>query len=453
MNALTVGRKIADAVLYEGYLLFPYTARAPKNQLRWQFGVIVPRTYGESGNGEPWRMQTEALFEPETDCEVLVRFLHVESRKVEKWDGEAFVPVESLTIEGKEYFSWDEAQEREIRCNHPGNDSVLQTQIDVPESSTTQTLKAADGTTLARVLRRCCALRGTVTVSVEAAAAIRKIRIEIENHSQLDADTVEPSLLQRNVALRTSFISAHTLMALRSGDFLSLLDPPDYAVQLAKDCRNAHTWPVLVGEENSEKRSPHKAAAMLSSPIILYDYPAIAPQSEADKFDGTEVDELLNLSVLALSDEEKEAARATDERARGIIDRADQMPPEHFAKLHGALRYLESVGQRTEGGNGEGSLDFGSFEEEVPGGGCVYVDGTKIEKGSHVRLRPVRRADVWDSFLDGKTAEVTGVFSDFENQQYVAVTVDDDPAKDLHDWYGRYLYFYPNEIEAVGTTL
>ncbi|MDQ6932507.1 MAG: hypothetical protein M3160_04960, partial [Candidatus Eremiobacteraeota bacterium] len=171
-----------------------------------------------------------------------------------------------------------------------------------------------------------------------------------------------------------------------------------------------------------------------------------------DKFDGTEVDELLNLSVLSLSDEEKQNARATDERARGIIDRADQMPPEHFAKLHGALRYLESVGERTKSQNGEEIPEFGSFEGEVPGDGHIYVNGMKIAKGSRVRLRPVRRADVWDSFLDGKTAKVAGVFADFENQQYVAVTVDDDPANDLHDWYGRYLYFYPNEIETVGTT-
>lgn len=454
MNVLTAGRKVADAVLYEGYLLFPYTARARKNQLRWQFGVVVPRAYSENGNGEPWRMQTEALFEPsgEPECEVLVRFLHVESRTVEKCEGESFVPVEALRVDGEEHITWEEAREREVTCVQRGDGAVVRTEIEVPPSVSTQILRSNDGTMQGRIVRRCCALRGAVTVSVEPAAAMRKIRIEIENHSQVDSHGAQVSSVERSVALRTSFISAHTLMVLRSGLFLSLLDPPEDAAELVKGCKNQHTWPVLIDDDTGD-RSPHKASAMLSSPIILYDYPAIAPQSEGDKFDGTEVDELLNLSVLSLSDEEKQNARATDERARGIIDRADQMAPEHFAKLHGALRSLESVGQRTENGNGGGSLDFGSFEaEEAPGSGCVYVNGTKIAKGSRVRLRPVRRADVWDSFLDGKTAKVAGVFQDFENQQYVAVTVDDDPASDLHDWYGRYLYFYPNEIEAMGTT-
>ncbi len=454
MNGLAAGRKVADAVLYEGYLLFPYTAEARKNQLRWQFGVVVPRAYGESGNGEPWRMQTEALFEHNgaAECEVLVRFLHVESRTIEKCDRQSFVPVESLNVDGKEYISWDEALEREIRCVARCDDALTRTQIDIAPTTTTETLRGSDGSVEGRIMRRSCALRGTLTVSVEVAAAMRKIRIEIENHSQVGADGTDPASVERSVALRTSFISAHTLMALQSGMFLSLLDPPDYAAELAKGCRNQHTWPVLIADDDGGERSPHKAAAMLSSPIILYDYPAIAPQSEGDKFDGTEVDELLNLSVLSLSDEEKQKARATDERARGIIDRADQMAPEHFAKLHGALRYLESVGQRTENGNGAGTAEFGAFEEEAPGAGHIYVNGMKIAKGSSVRLRPVRRADVWDSFLDGKTAKVAGVYADFENQQYVAVTVDDDPANDLHDWYGRYLYFYPNEIETVETT-
>ena len=79
---------------------------------------------------------------------------------------------------------------------------------------------------------------------------------------------------------------------------------------------------------------------MLSSPIILYDYPQIAPESPGDLFDGAEIDEILSLRILTLTDEEKSAMRRSDERARRILERTETLPPEHFMKLHGALRGL-----------------------------------------------------------------------------------------------------------------
>ena len=71
--------------------------------------------------------------------------------------------------------------------------------------------------------------------------------------------------------------------------------------------------------------------------------------------------------------------------------------------------------------------------------------------GSHVRLRPRRNADAQDIFVAGKTARVTSVHEDVEGNRHVAVVVEDDPAADLHDWYGRYLYFSPDEIEPLET--
>ena len=67
-----------------------------------------------------------------------------------------------------------------------------------------------------------------------------------------------------------------------------------------------------------------------------------------------------------------------------------------------------------------------------------------------MRLRPKRRADVMDTFLADKRATVRAIHQDLENQLYVAVTVDDDPASDLHEWYGRSFFFYPDEIEPLG---
>ncbi len=88
---------------------------------------------------------------------------------------------------------------------------------------------------------------------------------------------------------------------------------------------------------------------MLSSPIILYDHPEVAPESQGDLFDATEIDEILALRVLTLTDDEKDEARRTDARAAAIVDRIDAMSPEVWARLHGAMRPLRrSVARRAD---------------------------------------------------------------------------------------------------------
>ncbi len=85
----------------------------------------------------------------------------------------------------------------------------------------------------------------------------------------------------------------------------------------------------------------------------------------------------------------------------------------------------------------------------MPAIDCVFVDGVKVAKGSSVRLHPKRRADAWDMFLRDKVATVRAIHQDVEDVLYVAVTVDEDPASDLHDWYGRSFFFYPDEVEPL----
>jgi hypothetical protein len=164
---------------------------------------------------------------------------------------------------------------------------------------------------------------------------------------------------------------------------------------------------------------------MLSSPIILADFPAIAPESPADLCDSTEIDELLLLRIMTLTDEEKREARSTDERARRIIDGADSIPREVFERLHGAIRQP----QKTDG--------------------WVDTDGGRLARGAQVRLVPKRRADSTDFFLKQRKATVAGVYRDLEDRCYVAVTVDDDPAAALHNETGRYFYFDPDEVELI----
>ena len=80
----------------------------------------------------------------------------------------------------------------------------------------------------------------------------------------------------------------------------------------------------------------------------------------------------------------------------------------------------------------------------------VEVSGVALAKGSRVRLRPkLQRADAQDMFLDGRVARVEAVFVDVENNNYLAVTLEDDPAADLYQSHGRFLYFQPDEVEPL----
>jgi hypothetical protein len=428
---------VANAVLYEGYILYPYTASAGKNRIRWQFGVLVPQAYTGKGTGEPFASQTEVLLAcaAGTTLDVVVRFLQVEARSVEAYRDGAFEAVESLGAGAERRLTFDEGIEREISLTlEPGLSAHTAVPIAFGADETTELVRDAGDVLLGRVVRRRWPLHGSISLECEPVAespALRKVRVRIENHS-----TVVPG--ERSSALRTAFVSTHTLLYATNGAFCSTLDPPAEALAATATLANRHTWPVLVGDERAgAQRSP----LVLSSPIILYDFPAVAPQSEGDTFDATEVDELMMLSVLSLSDSEREEARATDPRARAIVERAERFGPEELSRLHGTLLQTK---HDAPPGDPFGALD-------LPGMDCVFVEGVKVSKGSAVRLHPKRRADVWDMFLEGKVATVRAIHQDVENQMYVAVTVDDDPASDLHDWYGRSFFFYPEEVEPLAT--
>jgi hypothetical protein len=428
-------RKIANAVLYEGYLLYPYTASTPKNRSRWQFGVLVPRAYAERGGGEPWSMQTELVLEPRGHprVEIVVRFLQVQRRGVEAAAAGEFVPVEELAVDGVIHHGWDEAVERELVWSGPlVPGEYVAREIALDGSRESEPVRDAGGAVRGRFVRTCWPLRGTVSIASEPLGERVKLRVRVENHSEPTA-AGPVRAAERSILLRSAFVSTHTLLAVEEGAFLSTLDPPHAAAGAVAACENRNTFPVLIAslDIRPTERSAHAAAAVLSSPIILYDYPEVAAESQGDAFDATEIDELLYLTVASMSDAEKRAARATDGRARGIVDRAEQMSPEAFARLHATMRPVTPAG------------------EETPGSGCIVIDGRRIAKGSRVRLRPRRRADVWDMFLAGRTARVAGVHEDVDDRRYVAVTVDDDPASDVHDWYGRYWYFAPEEIEPL----
>jgi hypothetical protein len=314
----------------------------------------------------------------------------------------------------------------------------------------------ATGSIAGRIVRSRQAVAGLARVTASApgtasaAGDRRLIKVAVTVHN-LTART--GSATRRDDVLGQSLVAVHAMLAVDDGTFVSLLDPPPSAAEAAADCHQDGLFPVLVGAGD----------VMLASPIILYDRPEVAPESAGDLYDATEIDEILALRVLTLTDEEKAEARATDGRAAAIIDRCDDMPPEMWSRLHGAVRALGPVAAQPPATPAAAWTDPGVDATadpgpEVPwwdpaadatidpGAGSVLVAGLEVRRGTSVRLQPSRRADAHDLFLRDMTATVAGVFLDVEGSQHIAVTLDDDPARDELLWQGRYLYFYPDEV-------
>jgi hypothetical protein len=310
VKSSTLVERIADAVLYEGYILYPYRPSAVKNQQRWNFGVVCPPAWETAQKGaESARMQTECLIEADamTTVDVRVRFLHL------------------LLRETDDQSRWQEAVEREV--------VISQTNLFELESPRSVKFEfPANQITESPIVRTQYAIEGEIEISANRQLAIGnrqllKLSVVIRNLTPF----AEASIRSRDDALMRSFVSAHTILETQSGSFVSLLDPPDDFKTAASECVNRGTFPVLIGDEGNRE-------CVLSSPIILYDYPQIAPQSAGDLFDGTEIDEILTLRIMSLTDDEKREMRSTDELARKLLERTESMSPDQLMNLHGVMK-------------------------------------------------------------------------------------------------------------------
>src|SRR5215467_10830762 len=364
---LAAARQVADAILYEGYLLYPYRGSAAKNQSRFQFGVLMPPAYRDLDDCEPSASQTECLLECPDDATVTViaRFLHLQRRQVEAASGEeGFRAVASVQVDDAAVTTWDEAAEREHRVTvalAPLLSGVVDAPFAAPGSESTEMLTDTRGRAVGRLVRRQAPLTGMIRLRAERLAGpygTLRLRVTIENHTGPDGP-----LQSREDGLRQALIATHALIHVPGGRFLSLTDPPEWAAPYAAACVNTATWPVLAGPEECRE-------LVLSSPVILYDHPRIAAESAGELFDSTEIDEILTLRTLALTDDEKREARATDPRAAALLDRLDGLPPEMLERMHGAIRYLgppAAAGHPGGAGTGQpGGVGTGHPGEGVP---------------------------------------------------------------------------------------
>lgn len=360
---------VADAIMYEGYVLYPYRASTNKERIRWNFGGVYPRAYSEAQTGaDRWEVGCEciAIGAAGNLC-IEIRFLEL---------------IEPLGAE------LESARARAHR-------RTFGTLAELSGSA----IEYAFGTGR---------MRGCLELQLQPLGADQfKLSLRLRNESAAIG-------IQREQALRDTLLAAHLLLGIDHGRFVSLLDPPADLREQCSSCVQHGLWPVLAGNEDRSDR-------LFASPIILYDYPEIAPESRADSYDATEIDEILLLRVLTLSDAEKSELRRGDPRARQILERAEALSNEEQLRLHGRLQKPAKAA------------------------------GLAIRVGERVRLRPKARADIFDLALAGKRATVRAIDRDFEDRVHLSVTVDDDPGADLgvQGIPGHRFFFFLDEVERL----
>ncbi|HEY1536866.1 MAG TPA: hypothetical protein VGF76_22750 [Polyangiaceae bacterium] len=362
---------VADAVLYEGYALYPYRESSLKNRVRWNFGGVYPRAYSQAQAGAD---QCEAS----TQCLVIGARceLTIEARFLEQLEAGAKEDAET-------------ARPRSFRREF------------------------GDVARLAGCTVEAAFSRGRLHASLELRVqalerSVFRVHAVLRNESNCPA-------VERADALADTLLAAHLLLAVRGGEFVSQIDPPSELSSVSRACEQGGLWPVLAGDKARRDR-------VLASPIILYDYPQIAPESRADSCDATEIDEILLLRVLTLSDIEKAELRQGDARCRAILARAEALSADELLRLHGRL------------------------QRPTPD------TSSALRVGQRVRLRPKARADIFDLALAGRVATVRAIERDFEERVHVSVTVDDDPGADLGTLGlpGHRFYFFLDEVEPLG---
>jgi hypothetical protein len=344
VNRALVDRIVA-AALYEGYVLYPYRPSV-KNRHRWTFGGLYPEAYSTARGGyDAWFNRTECLVRgsEEATVEAVVRFLHLTDRRVgecdpplAEWPEECepvLRPVEVLRVGEQLIYPWQEAEEREVSVGAvelgAASAEPRHVAFDLPGRRWREPVCDPGGNLVGVLEREQQPVSGGVGIAaVPLGDGLFRLVVTVSNRSSLQTAGV-----RRDEALMWAMVSTHAILGVRGGSFVSLMDPPEGWRAAAEACRNVGTYPVLVGE-------PGETDTMLSSPIILYDHPQVAPESPGDLFDGTEIDEVLTMRILTMTDEEKRQAAGSDERVRAMLARTAGLGPGELLGMHGAIRGL-----------------------------------------------------------------------------------------------------------------
>jgi hypothetical protein len=340
--------QIAEALLYEGYLRYPHRTYAVKTRQRFTFGRVYPKAFSAAQKGmEPCVMQTECVVQlggGPPSVEVSVRFLHLIAREIHALsppprelagrEGHTFNLVPELHLKAKQFQSSQEAFERQITPPplplHDGKHACKEHGFCFSAGHTVEPIRDEDEPAVGIINRRHEALHGVVEIAAEPAGKnLFKLSVRVLNQTPMQ----QAQIGNRDAVLMQAFISTHIALHARNAQFVSMTDPPPTCGEAVASCKNSGAWPVLIGDE--EKAD---CTTMLSSPIVLPDYPKISAGSAGNLFDATEIDEMLSLRIITKSDREKGENRQADEHARRLLERTESLQRGDRLKMHGTLR-------------------------------------------------------------------------------------------------------------------
>lgn len=409
-----VAESLAKSLLYEGYALYPYTPAATKNATPTPFGIAYPTAYA---NHQPAafdyvRIEVVALPEDGAEIEGTALFLQAAGARHQASERRVSVgplPLAELLEQGSELpFAFDSTPDATTGAEPEGAPDVVS---------------------------------GTVRISAEAVGPGR-FRIALQVQNTTPVPDAEAEGMDRGEALRWALLSCHAMLGISAGSFASPLENEDELGAAVQACENVNAWPVLASPGDD---------VVLGAAVLLPDHPQIAPQSNVNFFDNTEIEEALVLHVQALSEEERAAIDEQDPAVREMIERAEGTTQEEMLELHGLMKPSEGITfpEWTEP----------AIEPEPPvrapppgpadtaGEDELVVGGKAFKRGGKVVLRPGTDGDPYDRMMDGRMATVERIYLDYDGKAYFGVSIDEDPMREILRDTGRYLFFFADELD------
>jgi hypothetical protein len=407
--------QLIDALLYEGYALYPYTPGAAKNATPTPFGILYPPTYAAAlpSTFERLELRCELQAPPEAVLSAEVRFLAAAGERHEA--AAHRVQLADVTV----------------------GILAAQREVETAQESPGQLLLALG------------------LGAHELGSSRYEVTLAVENRTPCARG------LDRSGALAHSLLSTHPILRVSGGRFSSPLECP---------CGSVNTFPVLASPADD---------AVIGAAIVLPDHPRIAPESRGGMFDSTEIEEALLLHVRTLSDAEREEIERHDPLVREMVARAAAATPDDILALHGRMTlrdpadshpsdFPHPVGSLRSAGsthpmnsrNHAGSTLRDPVTDTPPqeppnladpqaGEQHAEVAGVRFTRGGKVRIRPGPDADLHARMLDGRTATIERIMVDYDGKTHLGVTIDDDPGQELLRESGRFLFFFAPEVEVL----
>jgi hypothetical protein len=382
--------ELVDSLLFEGYALYPYTPGATKNATPTPFGIVYPRVYAETLTSTFDHLELRCVLEapPDASLKAEIRFLAA--------GGDRHQAAEQrIDLAGKMVGALEDAPIAfEKRITGDGEIELV-----VGVSLSTRPLRAG----------------------------FFEVTVRVENLTEA------PAGLDRGAALRYSLLSTHPIARVSGGRFISPLE------ELS---RSTNTYPVLATSTDD---------AVVGAAIVLPDHPQIAPESRGGLFDSTEIEEALLLHAQVLTDEERADIEAQgDPTLMEMINRASAASSEDIMALHGRVTIRDPTPETfRDPQTDEPPPEPPGLDDPRAGQDEAVIDGVTFRRGGKVIIRPSPDADLHARMLDGRTATIERLFTDYDGKIHLGVTVDDDPGQELMRETGRYLFFFGPEVEVI----